>query len=321
MKKVFRNAGWFFALLAAATAAWWIALAFEPSLRRYFEIDPSSPVAFIAFRLPDLVIVMPGSVTAAVLCFFQSRLASSAAWLVTGAISYATVYTFAAAMRTDAGWPGVAMMMAATLWCGVFATGITFGLSMFRPSALSSTRRTLAKAYIQITVVWTLILILVPYLLTILEEKIGIERIDFAYQEAIASILFISISGLGILSAHSMSRWGHGTPLPLDHANNLVVAGPYAYVRNPMALSGIGQGLTVALFLGSPLVALYALTGSLIWQFIFRPLEEDDLASRFGAEYDAYRANVKCWIPRATPYQIDGNSDSSASSDSPLGKM
>jgi protein-S-isoprenylcysteine O-methyltransferase Ste14 len=94
-----------------------------------------------------------------------------------------------------------------------------------------------------------------------------------------------------------MSRIGKGTPLPLDHATELVVLGPYAYVRNPMAVSGIGQGLAVALFLGSPLVAIYALIGSAIWQFVFRPLEEDDLAARFGGLYENYRAAVKCWVP------------------------
>jgi protein-S-isoprenylcysteine O-methyltransferase Ste14 len=118
-----------------------------------------------------------------------------------------------------------------------------------------------------------------------------------------------------------MSTIGRGTPLPLDHAHELVVVGPYRYVRNPMAVSGVGQGLMVALFLGSPLVAVYALMGSGIWQHIFRPLEEDDLAARFGADYENYRREVKCWIPRLTPYQIDGTADSSNSIGSPSGSM
>ena len=118
-----------------------------------------------------------------------------------------------------------------------------------------------------------------------------------------------------------MSKFGRGTPLPLDHAQHLVIQGPYKYVRNPMAVSGIGQGLAVALILGSPLTVLYALMGSLIWQLIFRPLEDDDLEARFGTAFREYRKNVRCWIPRLDPYQMEGTADSSNSIDSPLGKM
>ena len=59
-------------------------------------------------------------------------------------------------------------------------------------------------------------------------------------------VLFVVFSSIGVWSAVVMSRIGKGTPLPLDHASDLVVVGPYKYVRNPMAVSGIGQGLAVA---------------------------------------------------------------------------
>jgi protein-S-isoprenylcysteine O-methyltransferase Ste14 len=88
-----------------------------------------------------------------------------------------------------------------------------------------------------------------------------------------------------------------------------------------MAISGVGQGLAVGLFLGSPLVLIYALMGGLIWQLIFRPLEEADLLEHFGVDYEMYRSEVHCWIPRLRPYQIDGTALSSNSIESPLGKM
>ncbi|MCB1022749.1 MAG: isoprenylcysteine carboxylmethyltransferase family protein, partial [Acidobacteria bacterium] len=70
-----------------------------------------------------------------------------------------------------------------------------------------------------------------------------------------------------------------------------------------MAFSGIGQGIAVALFLGSPLVLIYALMGSAIWQLVFRPLEEIDLRKRFGSDYEEYTAKVRCWIPNFKPYK------------------
>lgn len=85
---------------------------------------------------------------------------------------------------------------------------------------------------------------------------------------------------------------------PLDTARSLVTKGPYAWVRNPMAIAGLLQGTGVALFLGSPIVLVYVLAGGLLWQLLVRPVEERDLLERFGAGYTAYRASVRCWIPR-----------------------
>ncbi|HEX9961477.1 MAG TPA: hypothetical protein VGB00_11125, partial [Pyrinomonadaceae bacterium] len=79
--------------------------------------------------------------------------------------------------------------------------------------------------------------------------------------------------------------------------------------------------LAVGLYLGSPLVLLYGLMGGLIWQIIFRPLEEANLRERFGAEYEDYCREVRCWIPRAKAYQIDGAAASSNSDASPPGKI
>ena len=117
---------------------------------------------------------------------------------------------------------------------------------------------------------WSLIC-RVSYLITILEDKIGVSRISLPFQKIIGAIFFVGISFIGLASAYTMSKIGKGTPLPLDSATNLVVSGTYKYVRNPMAVSGIGQGLAVALFLGSPSLCLWLMV-ALVWQFIFRLL-------------------------------------------------
>lgn len=94
-----------------------------------------------------------------------------------------------------------------------------------------------------------------------------------------------------------MSQLGKGTPLPLDCPNELVIKGPYKYVRNPMAIGGIGQGISVGIYLGSILVVLYAITGAFIWHILVRPQEEKDLKKRFGDEYSNYKKTVHNWIP------------------------
>lgn len=303
MEKVRKAAAVYFALQGFAVAGWWVLLIALPESREWFRLETNSLTSLWAFWFPDLLLIGPFSFAASWLIHRHGRYAVAAAWLVTGAVTYATLYTTATAMMTDQGWLGVISMAAATLWSGIFATGLSVGNEMFRPARPTSTNYILLKTFTQIAVVWTLILAVFPYLITVIEAKLGLVPVLFAYQRPLAGVLFVAVSSLGVWSAVVMSRVGRGTPLPLDHAPELVVTGPYRYIRNPMAVSGIGQGLCVALFLGSPLVAVYALMGSATWQFIFRPLEEDDLGRRFGNRYAAYCDAVKCWIPRVKPYE------------------
>ena len=107
-------------------------------------------------------------------------------------------------------------------------------------------------------------------------------------------VVLVLASGLGLWSAFAMSTRGGGTPLPAAMPNRLVIAGPYRFVRNPMALAGIVQGAAVGLIASSWLVVLYALLGSLVWNHVARPHEEADLERRFGPEFTAYRDAVRC---------------------------
>ncbi|MEQ1764571.1 MAG: methyltransferase [Pyrinomonadaceae bacterium] len=302
MEKVRRAAIGFYLLQGVAVAAWWLMMYFKPETHAWFRLDPNSLVSLNSFWLGDLLFIAPGSLAAAFLLYVRWKYAATVMWLVTGAITHATFYTAAYSLQTDLGWLGVALMFPSMIWSGVFATGMTFGGEMFRRAKAASTNYILLKTLTQIAVVWSLILVVFPFIVTLLEDKLGVARLQFPFQKPLAITLFIGISVIGVWSAVVMSRVGKGTPLPLDHATDLVVVGPYRYVRNPMALSGIGQGLAVALFLGSPLVAVYALIGSAIWQFIFRPLEEDDLELRFGQPFTEYKHSVRCWIPRFSAF-------------------
>ena len=306
MEKVRKAAAVYFVLQCVGVVAWWMLLLTVPESRLVFVLEGNRETSLMAFWLADAIFIAAGSLAAATLIRKRSKFAVAALWLVTGALSYATVYTFAFVMMSDRGWAGVVLMLPAMIWSGVFAIAVTVENDMFREARASSTNFVMLKTFVQIAVVWTLILVLIPYLISLVEWKLGIPNLEFAYQRPIAVVLFLAISSLGVWSAYVMSRVGKGTPLPLDHAPNFVVSGPYAFVRNPMAVSGIGQGLAVALFLGSPLVALYALTGSLIWQLVFRPLEEDDLGRRFGPAYFEYKKSVRCWIPNFRGFQASG---------------
>ena len=124
----------------------------------------------------------------------------------------------------------------------------------------------------------------------------------FAAKEYIGAVLFLLASAINVWAGYTMSQLGKGTPLPLDCPNQLVVQGPYRYVRNPMAIGGISQGIAVGIILGSGLVVIYALSGAFIWHIFVRPHEELDLLDRFGNEYKVYRQTVRNWLPHLKPY-------------------
>jgi protein-S-isoprenylcysteine O-methyltransferase Ste14 len=311
----------YFALQAIAVGAWWLLLFFVPASRKFFQMGDTE-TTLLAFWLPDLLLLAAGSLTTSAFCFFDSKYTPLAAWFVCGAVAYATFYCLAFSFLTDSGWLGTTLMLPATLWSGCFTIALSdFKNMMFRQAKQSPPGWILAKTAIQIIVVWSLILFVFPSLIVQLEDKLGVSRFTFPLQKILSAVFFVLISLPGLASAFTMSKIGKGTPLPLDSASKLVVRGTYAYVRNPMAISGVGQGLAVGLFLGSPLVLIYALMGGLIWQFIFRPLEEIDLHERFGADYENYCRETRCWIPRAKPYQMDGVALSSNSIESPSGKI
>jgi protein-S-isoprenylcysteine O-methyltransferase Ste14 len=301
--KIRQSAAIYFAFQGAAVIAWWILLFFVPASRAYFQMGASETV-LLAFWLPDLFLLAAGSLAASVFCFFEHKFMSIALWFVAGATSYASLYCLTFALLTDTGWLGVTLMLPAMLWSGVFAVGLSSSKDfMFRRAKPSSANWILTKTALQIVIVWGLVLFVLPYFIVQLEDKLNIARFAFPFQKTLAAILFVLISFLGLSGAFTMSRIGKGTPLPLDAATNLVIKGIYAYVRNPMAISGVGQGLAVGLFLGSPLVLVYALMGGMIWQLIFRPLEEADLLTRFGSDYEEYCREVRCWIPRISAYR------------------
>ena len=180
-------------------------------------------------------------------------------------------------------------------------------LTTFRTAAPASSSRYLVRTALQCALIWPLFLALLPAAVLLVEAWTGLPRFDFPAQPFVAALLFAGFSALNLTTGGVLAVRGRGTPLPLDAPAELVVSGPYAWVRNPMAVAGLGQGAAVAVWLGSWLVLAYVLAGAGVWQLVLRPIEEEDLARRFGAVYAEYQRAVRCWWPRLTPYRPGAN--------------
>ena len=91
---------------------------------------------------------------------------------------------------------------------------------------------------------------------------------------------------------------GQGTLAPWDPPERLVVRGPYRYVRNPMITGVVSVLLGEAALFASPAVLAWAGFVFALNAVYFPLIEEPDLRSRFGADYDTYAAHTPRWLPR-----------------------
>ena len=95
-----------------------------------------------------------------------------------------------------------------------------------------------------------------------------------------------------------------GTPVPLNPPDELIVSGPYAWVRNPMLTGVFGVLVGLGLLLHSLGLALIWTPGyALVHMAELKWVEEPELARRFGAAYADYRAQVPMFIPRLRRYR------------------
>ncbi|MFM7056159.1 MAG: methyltransferase family protein [Planctomycetota bacterium] len=274
-------------LQAALVVAWWAGLCISDRFFAAFQFSGISSAAFWAFLLPDLLLVAGLSFVSA-----YSRL-QSAPWVLLGAFGYAALYCCNVTLLTGSGYLPTLLMLA----------GLAYNLFLcladrtFHTTTTTRTPVLAFKTVVQIICFWALLLAIVPAVILHSFQSLLVPDLNISTMCCITA--FAGFSGLGLASAWSMVWHGRGTPLPTDQASCLVTGGPYAIVRNPMAVAGIGQGLCLAgVFESIPLLA-YSLLGAIAWHLVVRPLEERDLRDRFGQAYADYCQRVCCWVPRA----------------------
>jgi putative acetyltransferase len=94
---------------------------------------------------------------------------------------------------------------------------------------------------------------------------------------------------------------GRGTAAPYDPPRELVVAGLYRFVRNPMYVSALLITLGEALVWRSAWLIGYTILLAVAYNIFVRFYEEPHLRRVFGDSYVRYCATVPRWIPRRPP--------------------
>jgi len=117
-------------------------------------------------------------------------------------------------------------------------------------------------------------------------------------------LMFILFGYYMLFTTVHLFHYGKGTLAPWDPPKNLVLLGPYKYVRNPM-ITGIFIVLCGEAFLfASAVQFLWFLIFTFLQNFFVRFHEEPELLTLFGKQYEEYKENVPRWIPRFSPYEL-----------------
>jgi len=271
---------------AVIISLWWLGVSLNNSFRNAFAFEGTDTRLISFFVVPDFVLLVLLSLLRA---YKEEKWIE---YLILGGFLYAALLCLNISMITKSGILPTGLMF---LGLG-FNVFIVFSDQLFVESRHSNIKINALKTFVQIVLIWTLTLFVIPsLLLNAAGKKV---ELNFDWMQIGSIVLFILFSLLGLYSSYHLVKYGSGTPLPLDQTQKLVISGPYGYVRNPMAVAGIGQGLAVSLFCGSYAVLLYVLLGAVVWHWFVRPIEEEDMNNRFGEPYMQYKQKVRCWIPR-----------------------
>lgn len=132
-------------------------------------------------------------------------------------------------------------------------------------------------------------------------------RVPLGFLFTIVFVIFarptpLSLSiGIGFMIVGLLIRgWASGH---IKKAETLAVTGPYAFTRNPLYLGSfvLGVGFTAASNVWW-LAALFSLLFIGIYLPVMR-VEDGDMQSIFGEDFEEYRRHVPLFVPRLVPWK------------------
>jgi protein-S-isoprenylcysteine O-methyltransferase Ste14 len=116
----------------------------------------------------------------------------------------------------------------------------------------------------------------------------------------------------GIFACEALRIWavgfaGGATRTRGDKVPQLVHAGPYRFVRNPLYIANIGMYTLCGVVFGFSYLSIFIFLYSVVqYTFIVR-FEEEILERSFGLAYKDYKANVPRWLPLRSPYRTSSH--------------
>ena len=149
------------------------------------------------------------------------------------------------------------------------------------------------------------VLVTIPLLIFLFTRNLySYSLVDFRSAVFYLGIFFLALGLLlAIWSVRTFySKGGEGTPGPWRPISNLVISGPYQYVRNPMLLGVFLLLLFESIYLTSMPLFYWLVVFVIINIIYFKNFEEKELIKRFGKNYEDYKSKVPMFFPKLIPY-------------------
>jgi protein-S-isoprenylcysteine O-methyltransferase Ste14 len=142
-----------------------------------------------------------------------------------------------------------------------------------------------------------LLYILFPWFLLALEKHF-FEPPQSTYTVRLFSIV-IGLTGVFVQlwAIILFQKIGKGTPIPSLAPKQLVTAGPYKYVRNPINIGELMVLCALSLWFMSIALFAYALLAAVAFHLFIVSYEEPKHKKLFGERYIQYMHKVNRWIP------------------------
>ena len=154
-------------------------------------------------------------------------------------------------------------------------------------------------------------LVLSAFAIILVVSLLKIDRSQFsplpAVTEMLAWPLFVVGTLIIISAAYTLSKYSGATGALGDPTRNLVVVGPYRWLRNPIYAGDILLLFGVAFFLSSFLLFFLACVSIPAFHFVVCLIEEPRTEKRLGAEYRKYKQKVPRWIPNTSLWSEKSN--------------
>lgn len=151
---------------------------------------------------------------------------------------------------------------------------------------------------------WFRALILLPFHVLVVFPGLILYCTNFTYQfpNVLQFIggLIVLLGGMCLVSWTMVlfHRLGKGTLAPWASPKQLVVQGPYQFVRNPMIIGVILILLAEALLLNTRYIFYWAVVFFILNNLYFHYIEEKQLEKTFGQQYLDYKKKVPMWWPK-----------------------
>lgn len=106
-----------------------------------------------------------------------------------------------------------------------------------------------------------------------------------------------------MVASYVLTTKGKGPFVEFDPPKELVVDGPYRYVRNPVVCALISTMFGEAIMFSSTGILIMSIVFALLAHIQVTQFEEPLLLQRYGKAYEHFCQHVPRWIPQFTAYQ------------------